>query len=499
MAFFLQKETVKLACNCGSLKPIYRLYFCRHCQKIRCAYCVSHEVESHYCSHCLENLASADARLKRNCCTNCNDCPACSHVLSVRIVPVTSADPDDPSRTVTRKGYYLVCSFCRWTSRDAGMPDQTSATGGWAEREVPHARRISSLLEHYKGLAAKERQEKEKRKYVPRRSYLHFSDKFGLSTLLARKRAGLAPQGPGLKDDASGLPELEPAEASEGVEPLPESVFSEPLDLSQVTTMAQRLLQVEVQPADVRRLLPVHKPLLVKRSLRCRECEHNVSKPETSPSSTKFKIQLFAYYHVPEVRVVTCEPLLAGRPAQLVLKLCNPTQHQTTLSFLPLPSPEEDRRELELALQERRKKRAPEAKGSAGGREDATAVVQSFTRQLSAGEDPRPVAVEVTGDVVLPECSVVLPPRDDAAEYDDVGDSHVFHDDPKVVAWRKANKAAVKLSVLPRPEAPGGEVVVGFLLQYSYVNTIPALDQRTPQTQDLRVRVYLSLGPTLGG
>ncbi|KAJ8869335.1 hypothetical protein PR048_030910 [Dryococelus australis] len=431
------------------------------------------QVESHYCGHCLENLASADARLRKNCCVNCNNCPVCSHVLSIRIAVIT-ASTEDPSKSVTRKMYYLVCSFCRWTSRDVGLPDQTSvsttfpaweprapncsprpgielripekflwlnrggcvcactsATGGWAEREVPNAQRISSLLECYKGMATRERHDKEKKKYVPRRSYLHFSDKFGLSTLLARKRAGLGSLSAlGYKDDSTGLPELMPAVASEEVEQLPDDVFSESVDLSKVSTMRQRLAQVEVQPASVAELLPVHKPLLVKQSLRCRECEHNVSKPETSPSSTKFKIQLFAYYHVPEVRIVTCEPLRPGCPAELIIKLCNPTQHQTTLAFLPLPSHDEDQQEYEHLVQERRNKRDAEVK-STPGREDASMVIQSFTRQLSASEDPRPIKVQVTGDITLPECSVVLPPRDDAAEYDDAGDTHAFQDDPK--------------------------------------------------------------------
>ena len=37
-------ERVKYLCSCGFLKPVYRVYFCRHCVKIRCGNCVSQEV-----------------------------------------------------------------------------------------------------------------------------------------------------------------------------------------------------------------------------------------------------------------------------------------------------------------------------------------------------------------------------------------------------------------------------------------------------------------------
>ena len=92
---------VRYKCSCGSLKPICRLYFCRHCLDIRwellhcivkvltkiitrCGFCVSHEVDSHYCPNCMENMPSAEARLKKNRCANCFDCPHCGHTLSTR-------------------------------------------------------------------------------------------------------------------------------------------------------------------------------------------------------------------------------------------------------------------------------------------------------------------------------------------------------------------------------------------------------------------------------
>lgn len=46
-------------------------------------------------------------------------------------------------------------------------------------------------------------------------------------------------------------------------------------------------------------------------------------------------------YHIPEVRIVTVEPLRAGKECELILKFVNPTQHQTVIKFLPLSLEEE--------------------------------------------------------------------------------------------------------------------------------------------------------------
>ena len=84
-----------------------------------------------------------------------------------------------------------------------------------------------------------------------------------------------------------------------------------------------------------------------------------------------------------------------------------------------------------------------------------------------------------------------LPPRDDAAEFDDGGVDLAGHqDDREVVQWRKSNKVllwqytanwdkllfcfqvGLQLVVIPRE---AGKVVVGFGIQYQYTNTVFAL------------------------
>jgi dynactin-4 len=120
---------VRYLCSCGLAQPLSKLYFCRHCLDLRCGFCVSHEVDSHYCPNCLENMPSAEARLKKNRCANCFDCPSCGHTLSTRATSMQLQAPTEDGtnvKIVTKKLYYLVCAFCRWTSRDAGLQDQVT-------------------------------------------------------------------------------------------------------------------------------------------------------------------------------------------------------------------------------------------------------------------------------------------------------------------------------------------------------------------------------------
>jgi len=69
------------------------------------------------------------------------------------------------------------------------------------------------------------------------------------------------------------------------------------------------------------------------------------------------------------------------------------------------------------------------------GRDDVSILLPSLSRQMYISEDPRSVNVKLTGEVIIPSSSVVLPPRDDAAEYDDSGDTYHFQDDSKYVMY----------------------------------------------------------------
>ncbi|XP_018010190.1 dynactin subunit 4 [Hyalella azteca] len=456
MAHLFDANLVRLLCSCGLMKPITGIYFCRHCVKLRCSNCVSHELDMRYCPNCLENMPAPEARLKKNRCGNCFDCPSCGQSLSTRL-SIQSPDPEQPSRSIQRKLYFLSCSGCRWTSRDVNIPDQTVATGGWPEQEPPNKERILSLLEHYRAVALRDKMDRERKKQAAARvkkspaSFLRSGDAGAdklssvSSSLASAKKSLAAINTYAHKGDTPLTSQLTPAEASEEVEGLPDDIFTEPVVLAQVCSVEQRLRSPEQQPSQSSSLYPLHKHMLVKRSLRCRHCEHNLSKPEYNPSSIKFKIQLGAYYHVPDVRLVRPVPLSVGQEARVELSLCNPTPHLMPLALLPF---------------------LPHL---------TTAHIDAGVTASSPG--PRFIEVptesclpELCTSVTLPQGQLLLAPRDDTAEYGDADAHNSFKDDPQVVTWRRANKVGVTVCVTP--EAVTDALYIGFLLRYDYTNNM---------------------------
>ena len=179
------------------------------------------------------------------------------------------------------------------------------ASGNWPEIETPNAKRLDALFDRYRLLAQKEKLEKEKKRISPR-SAIILLDKYGITPSLSPKvtatlRAKMARSSSGFSlSDLKSPTEannFESSVASDEIEPLDLSAYyntKEEPDISTKATLNQRLMQVETQPELSSQLYPVSQMLLVKRSLRCKQCDHNLSKPEYNPSSIKFKIQLSA-------------------------------------------------------------------------------------------------------------------------------------------------------------------------------------------------------------
>lgn len=343
---------------------------------------------------------------------------------------------EDPTKHTAKKVYYLACAFCRWTSREIGLPDQTVASGAWPEQTNPYADRIGTLQEHYRTIAQREKMEKESRRFLGRKlSYLHLSDKYGLSSVAARKRSGLSSLalGTGLaggRDDLGRPVDIAPATpvSLNEVNDLPTELLSDPIDLYNVTSLEQRFAQVEFQPESVDNIYPTHKHLMIKRSQRCRRCEHNLSKPEYNPTSIKFKIQLAAYYHVPEIIIFKIDPLQIGSTSKFVIKVVNPTNSASVLKFLSLAEYKDIRDQEEKEKKEK-------------GEEDKSVSAINPLRQPSIVEATDQSLEISTAQVELPKSTVYLPPRDDAAEFDEGGVDLAGHvDDRDVVIWRKSNK-----------------------------------------------------------
>ncbi|XP_021365324.1 dynactin subunit 4-like [Mizuhopecten yessoensis] len=444
----LNVNLVKYVCSCGKNHPVCRLYLCRHCLKLRCGDCVLHEVDTPYCPNCLEHMPSTEAKLKKNRCSNCFDCPSCGHTMTTRATSQVVTNPDDPSKTTSKKVYYLACGFCRWTTRDVSITDKPQASGCWEALENPDSKRIFSLLETYQQLAQREKTEKERKKYVRRRSYLNYAasmDKYGLTSVAAKKKASVGSSMSTLKENEEAvIKTFSPSEAVVDFDPLTDDFFTKPVLLDKIASIGQRLASPEFQPEEAESLHPRHKHLLIRRSLRCKECEHNLSKPEFNPVSIKFKIQLIALLHVPEIRMFSPTELKHKKECKIVLSVCNPAGYNTTVSLLPVKEQDD----------------------------------------------------YSNSKVELPKQEVTISSRDDAAIYDDGSQGQeVFKDDPSIVKFRRDNKIGLIIKVTPG--ILEGDIKVSFWLKHDYRNTAIALpsEGQDPQTLWLQHRVLLNIGP----
>uniref|UniRef100_A0A0B7A173 Dynactin subunit 4 n=1 Tax=Arion vulgaris TaxID=1028688 RepID=A0A0B7A173_9EUPU len=447
MATFLNVDAVKYLCSCGKKFPICRLYICKHCQKLRCIDCVQHEVDTPYCPSCLENMPSAEAKLKKNRCSNCFDCPLCGHTLMTRATSHTTQSTDDPAKTITKKMYYMACGFCRWTTRDVMLADQSVATGNWPELENPHSKRISALLDNYKLLAQIEKAERERKKYVKRRNHLYIQEKYGLSPMTSKRKGLTSFSNLSLKDGDKIPEDLEPSVTVENFDPLPSEFLTETSSLDKTTKLAHRLFVPEFQPEANGQLHPVHKHLLMRKSLRCKECEHNLSKGDFNPSSIKFKIQLTALHHVPEVRIFSPSTYVYNKETVITLTLSNPSVFNTTVFLLPIEN-------------------------------------ETDTDFCSAKVD-------------LTKKELVIACRDEPSMhmYDDSTQAHEFKDDPKLIVFRKGNKIGVAVKVTPL--VPEGDVKISFILKHEFRNTTVASlqnESKEPEIVWLEHKVYICLG-----
>ena len=117
--------------------------------------------------------------------------------------------------------------------------------------------------------------------------------------------------------------------ATDQIEDLPEDIFCTDLQLNKMPSLEAKLLEPSIQVESVDDYQPIHQQLIVKKSQRCRTCEHFVSKPDLSSSSIKFKMQSFASFHLPDIRVMSFEQS-SDNPQTLtavILQITNPTSY----------------------------------------------------------------------------------------------------------------------------------------------------------------------------
>ncbi|CAF1517663.1 unnamed protein product [Adineta steineri] len=387
MATLLNVHRVKYQCSCGSFKSLCYLYFCRHCLKIKCKDCVILEVDCRFCPSCYEHLQSHEAITRKNRCQSCFSCPCCNHTLVTRATNTTAAaspslnitpdstttaslDVDDTIssstnvsglQTPSKKVYYLACSVCRWSTRDIRLVDQPTLNS-WKAQDNIHEGRFNELLQHYKQIATREKQERDRKRYstVKLRTTMpttanrstSSSDKYGLLAPLTRR--GIRTSGilktPSLTESTNPAnPSPKSAETIEQIEALDENLFlNDSFDFNKLTTITQRLNSVEIQPLTIDRLYPLAKNFTSKQSKRCKECDHNVLKPEPSPKLIKFKLHQMALFFIPEIRIWYHPTWSLNDNNSCILSIINQLDEQTTLKIYTLDEIREENTDKEL-------------------------------------------------------------------------------------------------------------------------------------------------------
>lgn len=182
MATLIDAHRVNYLCSCKRLKPLSSLYFCKYCEwlTLKCTDCVFHEVnikhkyvlfdqntnlgifkidQKFYCPNCFDNKSIKEVMALKFKCSNCYSCPSCKNLLMIRAstsknkeaiaaaaaaaatastpssasesggsaAQTPASQPATPQVPQLPKVFYLMCGFCRWSTRDAGIPDALSS------------------------------------------------------------------------------------------------------------------------------------------------------------------------------------------------------------------------------------------------------------------------------------------------------------------------------------------------------------------------------------
>lgn len=358
------------------------------------------------------------------------------------------------------------------------------------------------LMEYYQNVVLLEKQEKQDflRRTAPKKhKFPNLTDRTGITASMVRRQMGWTDKLTPKKN-----PQIAASVPTDKVAKLPLEIFAKPVDLKSVTTLKQRLQHPSTQPLTVKNLYPQHKSISIKRSLRCKQCEHNVIKPEFNPPSIKYRIQLFASAHMPEVRLVRAPKIVAGQSFTIQLKVTNPTLQDMTITLLDLPSAEAEALKVEEMRKNFEKTALTTVSATSTPTSSLISTPLSLSRQTSIiAEELRPVGPIANATLVLPDAPFVVNYRDDTAEFDDV--DQIKREEQKFIVWRKSNRVIIELMVSPISEyqkqlaSANGDVVAGFTMQYTYVNTVASATATEGSSADkekhvLNVSVYTRLG-----
>ncbi|KAH8815887.1 dynactin Arp1 p62 subunit RO2 [Xylogone sp. PMI_703] len=356
-----------------ALYPLEHLLYCEDCHQIRCPRCYLEEILTWYCPNCLFEVPSSTVKSEGNRCTrNCFNCPICTSPLAVTNLELPPTGLGAEFATPIGS-YVLSCGHCTWSSKEIGVQFEKSngiysqlskiKNGGGSRLTAKERRRdnrdehrgsftsssplieepfephsleldeildteshFSNLLSFYKSQAADT---------APSGS-LGFAGDYGFGSPGALSRImGLYAGGADKKIKTKPKPMREAVDVSEGLQIL----RSEDENVNRLrrggwnytTSLTQRREQLH-NPQFVDDLRPIATLLRTKRSKRCKQCRHILSKPESKVQTTRFRIRLVAQNYVPSISIKPIQSIPPGqssllaplRPTQFVLTFRNP-------------------------------------------------------------------------------------------------------------------------------------------------------------------------------
>lgn len=279
--------------------PLESMYFCEHCHTHRCPRCVETEIVCRYCPQCLFEVTASSARSEGNrCVRSCFRCPECN--TGVMTVGAPGARTDESG---DRQGYILKCPYCDWNSQHAGLT----------------LSKTTSLVSAVQASALRTQGTIDKRFQAMREFYFERSLEEGVSMAASvRKGSGLdksdpnAPAVAGRTASSSTFAEILERRIRDKSRKDPGSeIFGDIIEVDEGLDTSNALLQatsstllnggnlpsgIQRDTVDRDQRFPLPQPLRSKRTKRCKACHHILVKPESKPSSAKFKIKLMALY-----------------------------------------------------------------------------------------------------------------------------------------------------------------------------------------------------------
>ncbi|KAJ3056138.1 hypothetical protein HK097_007970 [Rhizophlyctis rosea] len=236
--------------------------------------------------------------------------------------------------------HFLTCVVCRWDSLEIGLkferPTGLAMQLQKTEEHRAEVKEFDHLREHFEKLL------RSSSPAGPSSTLLRGVGATSLnlpSSLLASipglssfsdfrsKTSGNGGGAPGGQKGDQRISPYEPLVVPPEVSGYEERQIQATRTSDQVTTLTQRLNQLEDQPQLKGSLRPQRIQLRTKRSKRCRKCEHILIKPEQKAQITRFKIKLLATDYIPTITIAypfPTLPLQPDVPVNIILKFTNP-------------------------------------------------------------------------------------------------------------------------------------------------------------------------------